>query len=83
LGETLLRRKARESISFVKNLGNIGIEAGKFGSQPLRYEFRWEVPAAMTDVQDKRTWLFNFGALIRKEDMVEFDALHHFVENVI
>ncbi|KAJ5665704.1 uncharacterized protein N7477_008152 [Penicillium maclennaniae] len=80
LAEALIRQPPQSGTHFVKNFEAMGMNSNTFEARYLRQTFLWYPPTTMSAIQDKSTWLFDFGALIRTEYTVEFDALGHLIE---
>jgi ankyrin repeat protein len=84
LAEAALKKAARIPTRFPDNileeLERRGIDINKYDEEPAQKTYEWLPPITMSVEQDNATWLSDFGILIKHLDVVEFDALHHFIE---
>ncbi|KAJ6108025.1 hypothetical protein N7523_009348 [Penicillium sp. IBT 18751x] len=80
LAEALIRQPPQSGTQFVKNFEAIRMNFNTFEARYLRETYLWYPPTTMSAIQDKSTWLFDFGALIRTAYTVEFDALGRLIE---
>ncbi|KAJ5191083.1 uncharacterized protein N7498_010068 [Penicillium cinerascens] len=83
MGKVLLRRKVYESKKLAENLTYMGVEVETFDSTSLQQTIFWELPAVLwelpavrwkplavlSDVKDRKTWLFDYGTSAALSDV--------------
>lgn len=80
LAEVALKKAARRSTLLSDNISRRGVDINQYDEEPAQQTFEWLPPTTMSDKQDNTTRLSEFGILIKHHDVVEFDALHNFIE---